>query len=1587
MKSGDSRKITQFEKELFQDLHDGRAYDAKTFNKPSYKGLWTGIVDKYKEKAHFVYELLQNADDAQATEATFSLEKNCLIFKHNGKVGFSVSREDDIDNKGHINAITGVGNSTKNEESGNTIGKFGVGFKAVFQYTNVPHIYDDKFWFKIENYIVPTALDSDYDGRKKGETIFVFPFFSPADAYNEISQRLCTLNNPILFLRHLRKVAINTPEKQNVIYSKEVLESYNHENTRHDLLSVNNYGERVKMHMFTKEVTITNEGKNYSQYISVGYFLNSNDELDIASQRKVFCFFPTAETFRLKCIVHAPFLLVDSRQQLKDSRINSQLKSMLAELAAGALVIMRDYGLKRGKLLINENLFSIIPESDNYSYNTDDTFRDEYIKTIRENKLLLGRNNKYISIEEALVCRPMSMMNILSDKQLTYLKNSDYEEHKDDEDSCNYFLREETQRLYTQDYVKSILDNLGVSIYKGDNLAADITQKFMETNGMKWAKRLYSHLRNEQVGLWKRADNTKKKITDTPFCLSPIVLTSDGTWKSAYLDTGSLNVYLPLANAAEGYNFISSEYLKDKDSLTFLKDLGLKEPDAWDYIQSVILKKYNEKGTITQAVIISDFEVIYDYIRKIKTPQERSEKIEILKTSFHLVCFDNCLRAANGLYGDNELLRKYFSGIKEKFVQASYYKAFIDKYSRQEFNDFIKSLGVESLPKVLRFPRNYLPYEEMIEAGIKNYSRCSIKDCKLDGFFEWNTKSIEESKIVWQWLSVILKDKSLLTAECKYKYHNWYSATLTSTLFKQLKTKKWIRTSDGENYLPSEVSLEQLEESEYIIDYNLIKLFGIEKKTKSLKELGASAHQIEQNEMGKLAQKYGFETEEDFKEAQEALREKKEREYAKQNAKSSSNTSGFSNEEDTTVNSKMRKTSLDDMSSSTKDYEIKTPRVSKSIDERVNDITQKFADEANRRIEEENKRANVEDFQKYTKVWFETLLDLEYNSSLTESDNSRSQIKITFEKFKKELGSNQIYVLSNPSRTIPIWLEEIGGLSVKFTFLNKDDVVFSFEVANVKDFTLRLKAKAGDVASFDKIDWSKCTKAIVEVNNPVEIMNRLRTAFASLEYKDDYDFRENLRDNVSFVFGPPGTGKTTRLAEIISTKMSRGNCKILVLAPTNKACDVLTKKLIESNDDYTWLGRFVSTGEDFIESSGALIDRDNLLYNDDKCCIISTISRLPYDGFVQYSEESNLLKDINWDFVIIDEASMIPLVQIVYAIYKMQHAKFIIAGDPLQIAPIVKEKGWVGENIYTMVKLNNFENPLTYPIQFDVEKLGTQYRSVPSIGTLYSNYSYNGKLAHARKETDSRNLPFGNLSIKPISFIPFRVERYDSIFGAKKLNSSNVHIYSAIFAVETCAYISKQQNDKVKIGVICPYAPQAQLINKMIEQRTDLPVNVEISCGTIHGFQGDQCDIILTVLNPPTGIKVAADRIMLNNKNILNVAISRASDYLFVLLPHPDSYGYENLIEINKLCGLAKSLKKNITILNCDEVEKIIFGNSNYIETNTFVTTHQMANVYSKAASIYEVRIDDNAVDIQLGGEMYSNDIMSESDNEHKILP
>src|SRR4051812_16004439 len=87
---------------------------------PEYSGIREIVEELYPDKAHFIYELLQNAEDAGASEVQFTLTRDQLSFEHNGRP----FNEDDVW------GITNIGKGTKKEQE-DKIGRFGVGFKAV----------------------------------------------------------------------------------------------------------------------------------------------------------------------------------------------------------------------------------------------------------------------------------------------------------------------------------------------------------------------------------------------------------------------------------------------------------------------------------------------------------------------------------------------------------------------------------------------------------------------------------------------------------------------------------------------------------------------------------------------------------------------------------------------------------------------------------------------------------------------------------------------------------------------------------------------------------------------------------------------------------------------------------------------------------------------------------------------------------------------------------------------------------------------------------------------------------------------------------------------------------------------------------------------------------------------------------------------------------------------------------------------------------------------------------------------------------------------------------------------------------------
>ncbi len=1560
-----NQELAKSNEELFDKLHDSRAATFRELNKRAMRGVWKSVIDKYPDTAHFIYELLQNADDAKATDVTIFLGKEALVFKHNGSIAFSVS--DDEDNNvplGHINSITGIGDSTKGDESStNKIGKFGIGFKSVFQYTDAPEIFDDLYRFRIRDYIVPERLEYDHESREDGETLFFIPFKDPQAAFKEIGAKLKVLANVTLFLHnltHIRWRILTTGETRT--YSKKITETFtSNRNILLEKLTLSDYNGERNLLMFSRNVDLKEDGKHK---IYVGYYLKQDGTINTEKRPKVHCFFPTSETFDTCMIMHAPFLLVDNRQQIKPhEKTNEKLVEELGKLAADTLCELRDLGLREGKYILNENIAEITQWDDYnpYTYSwrhADETLINSLaivnpcVEKIKNAELLLSSENKYFRATNIYSVAPDSLAQLINAAQLKALLKTNKEIG---------ILCPALNDLW--DYNKS--EDVGIEQYTTQSFAHNITAEFMAEQSMAWVNRLFAFLNNEVRKTWLPEEKN-------PYFLNaPIVQTTKGEWVAPFLD-GHINVFMD--GDPNEYCVVSNNMRASRQAEKFLKDIGCKAPDQLDYIHTHILEGYGDSvDEYDDNQLISDLTVILKYYYE--APKDSREMMmEKARRKLMIAGIsetgEEIVIPPKDFYLDTQELRRFLKGVDDVyFFDTPFYKDIIRDFGKDKVNEFLIDMGVRTLPVVFEpegLNRGTLTDYQKEQIGLASLRTTyeHVHDKQIEGLSSAVVKPDEAlSHIIWRLVSRIdLNDYHY--GVFNYFYRTDYQRKFDSLAIETLRNHPWIY-ADGKRCRPSKVSLEQFIQNGYEANYELCTLLGITKHELDLEEAGASKDQIRQYELGRALEKAGM-TKDDIEEFKEFKRQK---EAAKQVKEKKESQKDFLSQD----RSELHVADIDDCdggkvmpthkTSSEERAEKRQERLQEQKDNALNDIQ--------RNEEFEALREEVKNMPRYSKEWFEALLTLEYkNETPRESRANSKAISISFGKVLRDRVSERILILRNPSQPIPLEIETIDRLEVRFEFQNQEETTIIFEVASVRDFTLRVKAKAADMKTIDKIEWDKCTRAVVNANNPTELMGKLIAAFKDLNMEDGFNFKDNLQNNVSFVFGPPGTGKTTYVSNQICDIMQKeDHCKILVLTPTNKACDVITERIALIAENPRWLGRFVATGSDTIEQNGLLINRDSELYEEDQCCIVSTIARLPYDGFVVQGGAPRL-RELDWDYVVIDEASMIPLAQIVYAIYQFSpYSRIIVAGDPLQIPPIVAEEEWQDENIYTMVNLQRFDNPQTEPIHFDITNLSTQYRSVPAIGEVFSRYSYAGLLTHYRSQAEQVPINIEGLPMKSINFIQFKVEKYDNIFGPKKLANSPVQIYSVLLVTELFQYISrKYRGDRdINVGIICPYVAESQMIERLLEQYKDLPENIHYNVGTIHGFQGDECDIVFVVFNPPKAMGTQPDRIMLNRKHIINVAISRAKDYLFVLIPHPSTDGFKNLYEIRNLGRLATDVvSEHVKTYTCDDIEQILFGKKFFLENNTFVTSHQMANVYTEPGMKYEVRIDENSVDIQI---------------------
>lgn len=1604
------------EKRYFKALHFDRAESADMLEKPSMRGIKNSVVEKYSDQAHFIYELLQNADDANATSARFILEPDRLIFAHNGTRHFSVSNpatENSDSEDGHlgdINAITSIANSNKTAAS---IGKFGVGFKAVFQYTSTPHIYGPIFKFRIDRFIVPSLLESDFHGRKSEETLFVFPFDHPdrtaEEAYRDISEKLKKLSFPLLFLSKLKNIEFEF-EAVLGLYGKKVVSTRLFDDTIAEQIRLTqNDGDDL----YDENIWLFSRLDDLGRRYSVGFFLDEQGKLRPINE-PAFCFFPTKEVTNLNFIVHAPFLLTDSREGIRAGvSHNDTMLQSLADLAADAMIYLRDIGTESSVRLIGDNIINIIPiDAEKFSNPADKrkvSFLPFYnsIKNKFASDVLLPSVNGYVSSTDAYWAAVPQLTNLFSDSQLALIC-----ENPNAQWVFASLGRDEVQRnnralfTYLEDLVRTNLSedviingrSRGFHSWQQVEVIKGITASFIEAQPMEWLHIFYKWLSETK----HRTELIAKKS---------VFLDQDGKASSAFDKDDQLILFLPAENIV-GYKIVHPDLLKNSETADFVASIGIKEPSLRDRIYNIILPLYEKGGEIDTD---PHFQLFFDYYCKCSN-DEVDDFIDLIKEYEFLTYYDAgdpqpYRGAAKTMYLPIPEICAYFETKKEtRFVALDEYREMVGAKREKHLISFLAELGVKTEPGILKISK-----EGYCDKSTEYF---------VDGLTELiekvvSEKSIRHSERLWTYLCEFLH-KGIFSYDVQRKTiahrpdgrYNWrYTYTDSSTLNK-LRNLPWLISQNNNFVCAKDIQSTMLSSIYDISAKGVDELIGLLEFQTPIKEIieddsNLTVTQRERVELGDIAREYGL-TAEDLVEMARIKKARTANETTgavRTDGETVEDITDDCTDGDTDKVTRTTTTTQKKLHQATskvardilkRTQSTPTVHINSHIDESIDSDADEFTPapiDYSRKTEiakekaarEIDKIAYLEDLQqramaseRYTYGWFKTLLEMETLNSNTNALDSK-EVSISFARVEREPGTQRTLVLKQPSKYIPQFMEDLSDIPLVLHFGDQTKTL-AIEVANVKSYTLRVKLKSH--VDISEIDFSKVTEARIDAKSPVFLLEELRKQINALGEESGYDetfnMQKNLCENIEFVFGPPGTGKTTHLVRNVIMPLMQGSeiPKVLVLTPTNKSADVLVRRIMDvmGNDrSYEdWLVRFGGTGDEVIEGSSVFRDKSFDIRTLSRNVTITTIARFPYDFFMPHGSRI-FLNGMNWDYIIIDEASMIPLVNMIYPLYKKTPKKFIIAGDPFQIEPITSVDLWRNENIYTMVKLNSFTNPHTIPHDYKVELLTTQYRSVPSVGTIFSQFTYGGILKHHRSETSRKPLNI-ELKVAPLNLIKFPVSKYESVYRCKRLqHSSSYQVYSALFTFEFVHYFAEKiaaanLDDIFRIGIIAPYRAQADLLEKLICSKK-LPSAVNVQVGTIHGFQGDECDAIFVVLNTPPSIS-ASPEMFLNKRNIINVSISRAKDYLFLIMPDDNTDNIQNL----RLVKCVEQLIKQsgcYTEVNTPDLEKLMFGSPTHLEDNTFSTGHQSVNVYGLPEKCYEVRSEDTAVDVQIHRPMF----------------
>jgi len=386
-------------------------------------------------------------------------------------------------------------------------------------------------------------------------------------------------------------------------------------------------------------------------------------------------------------------------------------------------------------------------------------------------------------------------------------------------------------------------------------------------------------------------------------------------------------------------------------------------------------------------------------------------------------------------------------------------------------------------------------------------------------------------------------------------------------------------------------------------------------------------------------------------------------------------------------------------------------------------------------------------------------------------------------------------------------------------------------------------------------------------------------------------------EEVEVIHGPPGTGKTTTLVELIVQLVKQGK-KVLVSAPSNTAVDNIGMRLAKQDVSFLRAGNNVKVRQELMphtiegkvedSTTKQTIKRMRIQSEqlrkmatqykrnfgreerEQRRLILQEVKNIRKEirSIQQHFERSLFdkhpvvlatpiglydcdFKENEYDVLIIDEAGQClePLTWTILPLAK----KIILAGDPFQLPPTViseeaKRKGFNISLLETLIKND-----------FPVHLLDTQYRMEAVIAEFSNRYFYQGKLKSNRTNSDNQHLFF-----------------YDTV-GADFTEQEDEHT-SSLYNMEELKFvrrlIEQEGIDASKAVFITPY-------NGQLYQAKDYFADVQFQrMSTIDSFQGQEAEcIILSLVRSNQNQQIG----FLNDYRRINVALTRAQKKLYVI--------------------------------------------------------------------------------------------------------